>query len=326
MGRRPARAKPDVLSVARAAGVSTATVSRVMNGSPKVTEATRSAVAKALTRLGYVPEGRASRTVAIFLEDGEGLAMGAYTGLLLSELSRALAGAGFRYEVIPVSRSHEAGERAIRAAVSLTWSEAARQRLRTSHPPFTIAVNDRIAGCRWVCSDHRGQTSLAVAKLGAWGHRRIGLLVNSTENWGGRERRRGWEAGLEALGIPLDPGLCASAHAGGLEASVRALLGRKATALIVGGEDLALPAYHACARLGLKVPGDLSLITFENPWVSPWLIPPPTSLDQDAPALANAVVALLESFFSGIGSAASRSLPAILRERESIAQIIRAPT
>ncbi|MBN8216296.1 MAG: LacI family DNA-binding transcriptional regulator [Spirochaetes bacterium] len=311
--------KPDVRAVARAAKVSTATVSRVLNLSPKVREETRRRVSEVLERLGYVPEGIASRSVALFLETGDGLHVGAYASILLSALTRALAHAGFHYEVFPISHCDRACQRAIRAAVCLTWSEEARSRLRQRHPAFTVMVNDRVPGLPGVCSDHRGQAASAVAHLAQLGHRRIGLLLNSLANWGGSERVKGWKATLEGRGLPVDRSLCRATLPAEVLPQVAALMDRGATALLIGGEDLALPAYHACAKLGLSIPRDLSLITFENPGVSPWLTPEPTTIDQDAPALARGVLDQLNAFFSGVPAPAAPLVPARLIVRASTA-------
>ena len=85
-------AKPDLIAVAREAGVSTATVSRVLNRSPKVREETRRLVAAALRKLNYIPEGNASRTVAIFMEEHSGLALDSYSANLLAALTHKVVG------------------------------------------------------------------------------------------------------------------------------------------------------------------------------------------------------------------------------------------
>ena len=310
--------KPDLIAVAREAGVSTATVSRVLNRSPKVREATRRVVAAALQKLRYVPEGNASRTVAIFMEESGGLALDSYSANLLAALTQILSSRGIPFEVLGIKSIEQIQERSIRAAISLGWSEASARLLQTHHPEFTVAINDQVPGCVCIGSDHEAQVALAVAHLCARGHTRVAMITDSLSNWGGRARLRGYIKTAPATDAGSLAALVKATTAESMVPTLAEVLRHQPTALVVAGEGLALPFWHACATLGVRIPDDLSVITLENPAVSPWLLPAPTTVDPNPAALAAAVAESVAGFFTGEVMPSERILPVTLIERHSV--------
>ena len=317
----PRSSKPDLIAVAREAGVSTATVSRVLNRSPKVREETRRVVAAALRKLHYVPEGNASRTVAILMEECAGLAMDSYSANLLAALTQNLSAQGIPFEVLGVKSIEQIQERSIRAAISLGWSADSAALLAAHHPEFTVVINDLVPGCLCIGSDHEAQVALAVAHLTARGHTRIALFTDSLTNWGGRARLRGFMQTASATDAASLAALVKETSAETMVPTLAEVLRHQPTALVVAGEGLALPVWHACATLGVRIPDDLSVITLENPAVSPWLLPAPTTVDPNPAALAAAVADSVAGFFAGEAMPAERILPVSLIERHSVKKI-----
>jgi LacI family transcriptional regulator len=316
----PRSPKPDLIAVAREAGVSTATVSRVLNRSPKVREETRRVVATALRKLNYIPEGNASRTVAIFMEERRGLALDSYSANLLAALTQNLSAQGIPFEVLGIKSIEQIQERSIRAAISLGWSEASARLLATHHPEFTVAINDQVPGCVCIGSDHEAQVALAVEHLTARGHTRIALFTDSLTNWGGRARLRGYikTAPASTTDAASLTALVKETLAETMVPTLAEVLRHQPTALVVAGEGLALPVWHACATLGVRIPDDLSVITLENPAVSPWLLPAPTTVDPNPAALASAVAESVAAFFNVESVPAESVLPVTLIERHSV--------
>ena len=319
----PRSPKPDLIAVAREAGVSTATVSRVLNRSPKVREETRRVVAAALRKLHYVPEGNASRTVAIFMEERSGLALDSYSANLLAALTQNLSARSIPFEVLGIKSIEQIQERSIRAAISLGWSADSAALLAAHHPEFTVAINDLVPGCLSIGSDHEAQVALAVEHLSARGHTRIALFTDSLTNWGGRARLRGF---MQTAPASSTEAACLAAlvkvtSADAMVPALAEVLRHQPTALLVAGEGLALPVWHACSTLGVRIPDDLSVITLENPSVSPWLLPAPTTVDPNPAALAAAVAESVAGFFAGEPMPAERILPVTLIERDSVKKI-----
>ena len=311
-------AKPDLIAVAREAGVSTATVSRVLNRSPKVREETRRLVAAALRKLNYIPEGNASRTVAIFMEEHSGLALDSYSANLLAALTQNLSARGIPFEVLGIRSIEQIQERSIRAAISMGCSEESARLLAAHHPEFTVAINDQVPGCLCIGSDHEAQVALAVEHLRARGHTRIALFTDSLSNWGGRARLRGYIKTAPSTDATSLAALVMESSAETMVTKLTELLRHQPTALVVAGEGLALPVWHACATLGVRIPDDLSVITLENPAVSPWLLPAPTTVDPNPVALASAVAESVAAFFNSEPMPAERILPVTLIERHSV--------
>jgi LacI family transcriptional regulator len=144
--------------------------------------------------------------------------------------------------------------------------------------------------------DDEGSARRATEHLIALGHRRIGFIAGSEEydlsNW----RIDGWREAMDAAGLSQD-GLCVSGdfsyESGVVAASGLLALDTPPTAIIASNDQMTLAALDTANQRGLKVPGDLSLISFDNTPVVRFTEPKLTAIDQPIAATFSKAVELL---------------------------------
>jgi LacI family transcriptional regulator len=150
-------------------------------------------------------------------------------------------------------------------------------------------------GIRMTMDDERA-ARLATEHLVELGHRRIGHISGSNEYSLSQWRVDGWRAAMAAAGLGTD-GLLAEGDftfASG-EVAARHLLGlaEPPTAIIASSDKMSLAALEVARDLGLSVPGDLSLISFDDTPIARFAVPPLTSVDQPIAATASRAVELI---------------------------------
>lgn len=317
------KAQLTINDVARLAGVSKKTVSRVINDSPLLNRETRERVQRIIAEIGYVPNPQA-RALALrrnflvgLLHDDRDphLITGAQQGLFA-----ALRDTEFGLIVHPVDRGGAAALDAVRhflerqrpfglillppiaddaALLNLCTDLGVRHIRLTSTPadsPTTsIAANDREAA--------RG----AVEHLLAAGHRRIALVGGPPAAAATRERRRGYQDALRARGIAIHPDLIVGGEDDfdtGIRAA-EALFDRapRPTAIFAISDLLAAGVLHATHRRGLAVPRDLSIVGFGDGAVAARRWPPLTTVHWPVAAMARAAARRL------IGEAPDEAAP-----------------
>jgi len=339
--RKPARAsrlapRPAVATlemVARAAGVSPSTVSRIINGTAAVSSERRLAVERAIARLDFRPNPAArglasgrSMTVGVVTQAidspyyGEGLRgieahlqANGYAPLFMSghwsarDEERALAQFAARRVDGVIFFAGRLGDKALAAFARLVPTVVTGRRL--AGPGLASLKADDEEGAR-----------LATRHLAGLGHRRIAFLAGPGDNLDAREREAGYRRALAEAGIAFDAGLVATGdfhESGGLQAVNRLLdRGARFTALFCANDQMAQGACLALARRGLRVPADVSVVGFDDLPGSSYTIPPLTTVRQSVFTLGEcAARALLEM----IGGRAPRlALPAVeLVVRES---------
>ena|SRR5581483_1377961 len=279
MGAAPVTIK----DVARRAGVSPMTVSRVINSSPSVSPATRSRVEEAIADLGYIPSrlarglsARRTGTLALIVPDvanpfftlivrgSEDVARRAGYRLLLCDTRADLE---LEREVIDELIAHRV-EGILIAPVSDRSREHLR-RLGRFGVPFVL-VDRTVPGvdADTVLGDSAGGARRLVDHLIALGHRRIGMITESNAVSTARDRRSGYEAALAAAGIDPDPHLLVEGSvdpAGGWDGMRRLLeLDEPPTAVFTVNNLVALGAIEAVRASGREVPDDVALVCFDD--------------------------------------------------------------
>ncbi|MGA2545979.1 MAG: LacI family DNA-binding transcriptional regulator [Rectinemataceae bacterium] len=268
----------NVEDVAIAAGVSSMTVSRAINGLPGVGAEVRQRVLETAAGLGYRPSrvarglaGRKTSTLGIVLPD-----MANPFFAILAKAATDVARSADKNVFVMNTDESPALERAALASLA---SEAidgvivAGSRLPSaglvaavSRFDAAVLVNRNPAGPRVdaVNVDDRSGAVEAVAYLVAAGRRRVGFIAGPRASLSGRRRLAGYRWGLEAGGIRYDPALverCVPTIDGGAEA-VKSLLGRAASldAILAYNDLAAIGALRALEDAGRAVPGDVAVI------------------------------------------------------------------
>jgi LacI family transcriptional regulator len=342
-GRR-GRGNVTIEDVARMAGVSAMTVSRVINDEGNVRDTTRAAVEDAIRRLNFSPNS-AARSLAA----GQSIHIGLlYANPSAAYLSQFLIGAleGARrascHLVIEVCESEGADEQAAATRRFLTTevegvvlppplseSQPILAELAAAGiPAVTVAMGRPREDALNVRIDDFAAAQEMTSHLIGLGHRRIGMIKGHPTHIASFERMRGFRAALEAHGLDPD---AAPAEQGyftfrsGIVAAER-LLARedRPTAIFAANDDMAAAAIGVAHRHGLVVPDDLSIVGFDDTAPATTVWPELTTVRQPISAMAEAAVELLLARLRAVRSggrthAAERVLAHSLVLRESTA-------
>ncbi len=312
------RARPGTATleqVALIAGVSRATVSRVVNGSPRVSSDVRRSVESAIAQLGYVPN-RAARSLVTRRSDSVGVVITEPTGRLFSDpfFPRLLRGisaelgsrdlqlvllmpetpADERRMVSYLSAGHVDGV----LLVSLHGDDPMPARLAERHVPLVVGARPpKGAEVSYVDVDNHQGARSAVEHLAAGGRRVIATIAGPQDMAPGLDRLAGYRAGLEDAGLSRDASLEAVAdftHDGGLAAMRRLLAERPDIDGIFAASDLmAAGALAALAAAGRRVPRDVAVVGYDDSPVATTTTPPLTSIRQPIEEMGREMARLL---------------------------------
>ena len=310
--------------VARAAGVSRTTVSRVANHSPLVDPETRRRVIAAAGRLGYVLESRSRRrTVGVILPPPSAASEpGGYHSMMLHAIFEELGRRDWRGVIFSDREMTLVQERVLCGAISIAGEELHnREWLETTGLPL-VRCSERGApgeNIFTVYFDNRYNLRLAVDHLREAGHRRIGLILprSAAEEEGRLDRA---DTAFMAMG-PGNAELISYADGTPLAERLERLLRRNVTALITYPGELGLRVCGELNRKGISVPEGLSLITRELAGITAWWNPPLTCFDPDLRHFARAALDLLERLIEHRTPVGKVGIPGRLIVRESVKKV-----
>jgi LacI family transcriptional regulator len=303
--------KVTIRQVAEAAGVSIATVSRVLNGHADVSGATRQAVERVLRERGYQAGGRRPQTSSASGLVGVTMPLvhPGYFAQILSGAAEALYEHDLRAVLGPTRHSHEretsllerlVGGDADGAILVLPEESAAELRaLREQGFPFVV-VDPRTEvpdGIPVVRAAHSSGATQATGHLLSLGHRRIGVIAGP-EGWvATQERLRGYHAALAGAGVLPDDALVRYSNFridGGREAAASLLdLPEPPTAVFAFNDSMAIGVMQEAAARGLRVPGDCSVVGFDDTVEASVVVPALTTVRQPLAELGRTAVSVL---------------------------------
>jgi len=311
---------PNIRDVARKAGVSYQTVSRVLNDSPAIRPATRAEVLRAIDELGYRPNPAAralvtSRSKIIGVLSSQSALYGPSTSIQAIEV--AARAAGYRLSVTSIGTSDYASIRAgldfllgqsIEALVILAPQvgvfEAIRE-LSIGVPYVTLEATAADAG-RSLSVDQTSGARLAVRHLLDLGHTRIVHLAGPGDWLEAKARQDGYRAELAAAGLDAMTPIAGDWTAESGYTLGRELLAdrrqgsdRDFTAVFCGNDQMALGLLHACRDAGVSVPGQVSVVGFDDTPESLHFAPALTTVRQNFIEIGNRAIALLLAELSG---------------------------
>ncbi|WJH33181.1 catabolite control protein A [Paenibacillus aurantius] len=272
-----------IYDVAREAGVSMATVSRVVNNNPNVKPQTRKKVFEAIERLGYRPNavarGLASKkttTVGVVIPD--------ISNNNYAEVARGIEDIAtmYHYNII-LCNADKKKEKEIRVINTLlekqvdgllfmggTVTEEHMEAFRTSSVPVVLcATSDENNAMPGVDIDHEKAAFDAVSVLIANGHQKIGMISGTLEDpANGFARYNGYKKALEKAGIPFREDYVRVGnyrYESGMEAMNYFLsLEDRPTAIFAATDEMAIGAIHKIQDQGLRVPEDISVMGVDN--------------------------------------------------------------
>jgi DNA-binding LacI/PurR family transcriptional regulator len=322
--------------VARAAAVSHQTVSRVLNGHPNVRPATRERVLAAIEQLGYRPN-LAARALASGRSNQLGLVT-LNTMLLgpiatLYAVEQAARSSGYSVSITSVrsidrQSLSESVERLLQQAVAgviIIAPVVSRDSALDALPPELPAVvveADPESAISAVTVDSRLGASLATRHLLELGHRTVFHISGPQDFIEAQQRIAGWRQTLEQAGSPVPEVILGdwSAQAGYDAGQVLAEL-PDVTAVFAANDNTALGLLRALSEQGRSVPGDISVVGFDDIAEAGFFTPPLTSVRQDFAEMGRRTVELLlRQIETGARSVEHITLPPELILRESTAR------
>lgn len=331
------RRGPAMTDVAAVAGVSHQTVSRVINGHPNVREGTRLRVLAAMQQLGYRPNG-AAKALATGRSQVVGVVAQASPlygpASLLTAVELAVTDVGLAVSIASVrtlDRHSIAGavgrllDQRVAGLVIIAPVAAASDALDELPEglPYIAIDGDRDRTEHLVTVDQVGGAVQATRHLLELGHETVWHVAGPEEWFDSVDRRHGWERTLDAAGAEIPPVIQADWS---LAAGVRAgrMLARMSdvTAVFAANDHLALGIMSALRRAGRRVPGDVSVVGFDDIPEAAYLDPALTTVRPDFRAAAEcAVSSLLQRMAPQGTTEAARRLEPTLIVRESTAPL-----
>jgi LacI family transcriptional regulator len=285
--------------IARLAGVSKATVSRVINQKPDVDPETRLRILRIMDEQGFVPS-----ITAAGLAGGRTRLIGALipsiTWPLIPQIMRGIGEVIERstYELVLYSISHEQDRSAVIdriLAAKLTegllavypgHATAYLNELHASGYPVVMLDDQMIptGTTPWVGADNRTGAYTAVKHLLQLGHRRIGHIKGRIGYECSEDRYRGYCDALTEVGVEVDPALVAQGDflvSGGADCARQLFaLTDAPTAIFAASDDMASGALIAAEEAGLRVPEDVALVGFDDTAPAAFMRPPLTTIGQ----------------------------------------------
>ncbi len=306
--------------VARAAGVSTTTVSLVLNdkAGSSIPDITKERVLEASRALGYRTNAvarnlrrQSSETIGLISDT---IASTPYAGLMIRGADQVAAAAGMTLMIINTERDPDVEARAIdsllaRQVDALIYASMWHQIVEP--PPElreipSVLLDARSEGSTdsWVVPDEELGGYTATTHLIEHGHRRIGYIHERNVYPAQPERFAGYRRALDEHGIEFDPALVAvdmNDPFGGTAATARLLaLPEPPTAIQCYTDRMAMGAYRAIRHAGLSIPGDISVIGFDNQdQIAPWLEPTLTTMQLPHEAMGRWAVGHLLRVLNG---------------------------
>lgn len=297
--------------IAKTVGVSQSTVSRALRGDPRVADHTRVRVEEAARRLSYTPNLLArslitnrTRTIGVVVAD----ITNPFYPELLDVLHAELELLGYRTVLFNERTDDQAAEellsqlagRAVDGMVFASATLGSRSvEVFSSRGLPVVLLNRYVEGARVdrVLSDNRGGSGLAGRFLAELGHRRIALIAGPENTSTGRDREEGLRAALEDMGAPLDERLWRSgdySHQCGYQWCVDLMTrGDPPTAIVCGNDVIAFGVLDAAHRLNIRVPGELSVLGFDDIEMAAWEAFSLTTIRQPLARMAKLAVRML---------------------------------
>ena len=328
--------EPAMVDVARLAGVSHQTVSRVLNNHPNVRVETARRVRAAIAELGYRPN-RAARA----LVTGRSQLLGVVAlnttlygpASLLTAFERAAGNAGFavsvgsvgsldRQSISAVIERHLDQRVAGIVAIAPVASAAEAMDGLTAEVPLVTIDGDPQRTTAGVTVDQAAGARAATQHLLDAGHRTVWHVSGPADWFDSAGRVAGWEATLRDAGAEVPPVLPADwSAASGYRVGQTLARIPEVTAVFAANDHLALGILRALHERGLRVPDDISVVGFDDVPEAGYFIPPLTTVRPDFHAVAErALTLLLLQIEAGTPSAELHTLAPALVQRGSVAR------
>ena len=313
-----------ISEIAKLAGVSTSTVSRVFSHNPNIRADVREHVFSVARKYGYHPRiSNKQKNVVIITPYNSIYPVQSCVDMILMALTSEFPMRGFRLEILPVNNLErlDAIQFCAAAAIGAEPGDFQDWEDRFSVP---LVILDREAKLKspevyLVRSDEAQGMELALTHLFESGCRRIGCIIHGSPGTGNADiRHEAIRRFLRKQGLPADDSLVCFARDEEYLETTGKLLRRKIDALFCPGGSGGILAAYALSLFSRRIPEDISLIASEQTFFSRYGTPPQTTITPDYKAMASAVADVIEARIAGRKFPARTVLPYLLLRRESV--------
>jgi DNA-binding LacI/PurR family transcriptional regulator len=324
---------PSIIDVARAAGVSHQTVSRVINNKPNVKESTRLKVESVMEDIGFRPNSAARALVT-----GQSSIVGVLShdttlfgpASVLHAVQSAAREIGYAvtlislksiYPVAVIAGLEEFANLGAEGVVIIAPQSAEYEVLRKipGNLPAVIIEGEEVTSIPSVEVDQLQGAVLATQHLIELGHKNIAHISGPSEWFAAQRRKAGWQQALHQAKLKAE--ICLEGDwspKSGYLATKEILKDKSVTAIFSANDDMALGAYRAINELGFSIPDRISLVGFDDVPASAFLSPGLTSIRQDFDQVGHVALGLLMKMIRGERPRARKILVAPeLIERQS---------
>jgi DNA-binding LacI/PurR family transcriptional regulator len=300
-----------VRDIAKRAGVSTATVSRVLNNHPRVSDTARQKVLMVANESRYVPAiGKKSTGNIAYVYTDTTTLDSPFDAAIMQGIFETLEQHQLDLVVINARQARQTSEtfsqmfmrKGIRGAVLRTTETTRHYCASIADEGFpAVVIGDRFDSSSVVTVDYESQHASreAVEHLIDLGHRRIAVATNVVDDTDHRDRISGYKQALEGAGIEVDPRLIIQTPAnleGGSQMIRRVMtMAERPTAIFITDPFTCVGAMNEVRALGLDVPGHLSLVGFDDAELRSSVYPRMSAVCQDAKRLGREALELLNT-------------------------------
>lgn len=313
-----------IQEIAKLAGVSPSTVSRVFSHHPNISPEIREKVFAVSREHSYHPRLSArQRNIVIITPYSTSYPVQCCVEMILMALTRELPGRGFRIEVLPQDNLERLDSIQFCAAAAI-GAEPGDFSQWSDRFPVPLIIIDREAkklsqDVYLVRSDEAQGMELAIAHLYDHGCRRIGCIIHGKPGTGNADIRcEAIRKALRKRGLPADDSMIWFGNDDEYLEIVGKLLRRNVDALFCPGGSGGILSAYALSMFNRKIPDDISLIASEQTFFSRYGTPPQTTISPDYTALASAVADVIDARVTGKKTPPRTILPYLLIQRESV--------
>ncbi|WP_379134568.1 LacI family DNA-binding transcriptional regulator [Paenibacillus sp. sgz500958] len=287
-----------IIDVARRAGVSPATVSRVLNGSPLVTGKTQEKVLQVIREMNYTPNAmgkqlrsRKTLTLGVVVTD-----IGvSYNAEIIKGIENTANGLGYKILICDSQNEKEKEleflsllqNRTVDGLILVTTLLSDKEIVATADADYVIGlIGQKTEHPSIPCSftDNKRIGREVVQHLVTQGHQRIAFLSGYADSIDSNERFEGYKQGLAEAGLPFLPELTDNGdfnEQGGYEAFNRLWSGgTEFTAVFAANDEMALGVYKACAELQIPIPEQMAVVGVDNIRITNYVEPKISSVEQ----------------------------------------------
>ncbi|MBD3940459.1 LacI family DNA-binding transcriptional regulator [Microbacterium sp. NEAU-LLC] len=296
---RPGWQRPSIYDVAKRAGVSHMTVSRVLNGHPNIRASTRERVLQAIEEMNYTRS-----SIARALATRRAMRIGVLVdspvqygpNSTLRALESAARNVGYAISAFSISDEEDSqidvgvvelvthGVDAL-CVIAPRASSLDLLRKQTTGLPTIVVKAEQDAAWHTVAVDQRAGATLAVNHLIERGHRSILHLAGPLDWYDARERDGGWRDALALAGLPIGPVIAGDWTSDCGYEFGRGFTPGDVTAIFAANDQMALGLVHGLSERGLRVPQDVSVVGFDDLPDARHFLPPLTTVRQDFASL-----------------------------------------